>query len=419
MKHHLHPSHLAALALAGILCTFPTSVQAQTYKVIHYFTGGSDGAGPNAGLIFDSSGNLYGTAAGGANGGCSDNIGCGVVFQLSPNPNGWSETVLYAFAGGSDGGNPETGLIFDAKGNLYSTTEFEGSSGCTDNGCGVAFELSPGSSGWTETVLFDFSGATGWDPVAGFVFGKDESLYSTLPNGGTGNRGLVYELSNGGDGWNENTLYRFGGGNEGSVPIAAPIMDKQGNLYGTTCCGPAGTVWELLRETWKELTLYSFTSGGGGGPTAGLVFDNRGNLYGTTTSGGKYQKGVVFKLTPEARGKWKETILHSFKGGSDGNAPFGAVAFDKAGNLYGTTEEGGDPSCDPPYGCGAVFKLAPEAKCRWKETVLHRFNGSDGYGPSTEQLVLDETGNIYGTTSGGGNSGCGNFGCGVVFEITP
>jgi uncharacterized repeat protein (TIGR03803 family) len=128
---------------------------------------------------------------------------------------------------------------------------------------------------------------------------------------------------------------------------------------------------------------------------------------------------VVFKLAPGAKGKWKETMLHSFKGGSDGNAPLGAVTFDKAGNLYGTTEEGGDPSCDPPYGCGAVFKLVPGAKGKWKEAILHRFNGSDGYGPSMEQLVLDEKGNIYGTTALGGKSGCGNFGCGVVFEITP
>ncbi len=125
------------------------------------------------------------------------------------------------------------------------------------------------------------------------------------------------------------------------------------------------------------------------------------------------------KLAPGAKGSWKETILHSFKGGSDGNAPFGGVTFDKSGNLYGTTEQGGDPSCAPPAGCGTVFKLTPAANGQWKEIILHRFNGSDGYGPSTEQLTLDEEGNVYGTTVYGGKSGCGNFSCGVVFEITP
>jgi len=413
-----HPLALALIALALVLSSSAGTAHAQTYKVIHYFTGGADGAAPNAGLIFDSTGNLYGTASGGAHAGCFAT--CGVVFELSPNSQGWSETVLYTFTGGSDGGNPESGLIFDANGNLYGTTYAGGSGGCTF-GCGVAFELSPGSGEWTEAVLYDFQGGTtGYYPIAGFVLDKAGNPYSTMVNGGSANDGMVYQLTDGKHGWQQKILFGFNGGSAGAGPAGTPILDPAGNLYGTTA-GPGfgGTVWELLHGSWKERTLYSFASGGGGGSAAGLVFDRHGDLYGTTSYGGKYQKGAVFKLTPRAKGKWKETVLHSFKGGSDGNAPLSTPALDKAGSVYGTTEEGGDPSCDPPYGCGTVFKLTPGAKGRWKETILHRFKGSDGELPGSVKLVFDGAGNLYGTTGGGGNSGCGNFGCGVVFEITP
>jgi uncharacterized repeat protein (TIGR03803 family) len=288
-------------------------------------------------------------------------------------------------------------------GNLYGTAEVGGLSGCEDYGCGVVFEASPGSGGWTETVVFDFSGATLGNPESGVVFDKQGNLYGVLPGG------PVYQLSHRGGEWDEKTLYR-------TAPCGTPTLDRAGSLYGTTSFGngSGGFVWELLHGSWKEKTLHLLD----GGPCGGVVFDKHGNLYGTTSYGGKYQVGFVFKLTPAAKGKWKETILHSFKGGSDGQGPLGEVAIDKAGNLYGTTEQGGDPSC-AAAGCGTVFKLTPEAKGKWKETVLHRFNGTDGRTPETEQLVLDEKGNVYGTTVFGGKSGCGNFGCGVVFEITP
>jgi uncharacterized repeat protein (TIGR03803 family) len=423
MKTHVQLRLLARVLAVGVLAAgavlAPLTARAQTYKVIHYFTGGADGAGPVAAPIFDSSGNLYGTTAGGADAGCSG-VGCGVVFELSPNSQGWSETVLYTFTGGSDGGYPEGSLIFDPNGNLYGTADVGGSGGCPF-GCGVVFKLSPGSGGWMEEVLYDFQGGTtGYYPLAGLVLDKAGNLYSTMSNGGSANGGMAYQLTDGKHGWQGNILFSFSGNSAGSEPIGAPILDSSGNLYGTTfCCGSGGAVWELLRGSWKVRTLYAFASGGGSGSEAGLVFDKRGNLYGTTIAGGAYSKGVVFKLARGAKGKWKETVLHSFKGGSDGNGPFSTPALDEAGNVYGTTEEGGDPSCDPPYGCGAVFKLTPGPKGKWKETILHRFNGRDGYGPSMEKLVFDAVGNLYGTTVFGGKSGCTNFGCGVVFEITP
>jgi len=415
----ISPAKTLMLAVLGaVLCTGATA-QARTFKAVHYFTGGQDGGGPSSGVILDPSGNLYGTTVGGGDAGCFNGT-CGVVFELTPGLGGWSESVLYTFTGSSDGGNPESGLIFDGAGNLYGTTYSGGTAGC-GFGNGVAFELTPSSGGWVESVLYDFGGTGGCNPLAGLIFDKKGNLYSTVPNGGSSGNGSVYKLAKSAGGWKEYTLYSFNGNDTGIEPVAAPLLDAAGNLYGTTlCCGTGGSVWELLHGSWKEKTLYSFVSGGGANSWAGLVFDKHGNLYGTTRSGGKYENGVVFKLTPGAKGKWKETVLHNFRGGSDGSQPFSTPVFDKVGNLYGTTYWGGNPSCNPPHGCGTVFKLTPGTKSTWKETILHRFNGSDGLGPEPEKLAFDAAGNIYGTATLGGHPGCDyNFGCGVVFEITP
>ncbi len=394
--------------------------RAQAFKVLYAFAGGSDGGVPSAGLTLDQSGNLYGETFSGGDAGCFAD--CGVVFELTPGSGGWTESVLHSFTGGSDGGNPIDTLILDKAGNLYGTADVGGISCGHTYGCGVAFELSPGSDGWTETVLYSFQGGTGgYYPVAGFALDRNGNLYSTMPNGGGREEaGVVYELSSA-DGWNEQILYSFGGDNPGTEPNAAPILDAKGNLYGTTPL-PAGAVWELMRPTWKERTLYEFQSGGGDNPEGSLIFDKAGNLYGTTSEGGgKNQsgKGVVFKLTKSKSGDWKETVLHVFRGGTDGSTLYSTLVFDKAGNLYGTTSWGGNPSCNPPYGCGTVFKLAPGKNGRWKETILHRFGGSDGRAPYAG-VAIDAKGNLYGTTELGGNPGCyANAGCGVVFEITP
>jgi len=180
-------------------------------------------------------------------------------------------------------------------------------------------------------------------------------------------------------------------------------------------------VYELLSGSRKEKTLYQFKCGSDGcNPFGGLVFDNVGNLYGTTRNGGVADQGTVFKLTHTLQGKWKESVVYRFKGGRDGRQPFSTLIFDQAGNLYGTTYWGGDPSCNPPVGCGTVFKLMPRSGGRWKERVLYTLKGgSDGWGPLYGGLALDAAGNLYGTAALGGNTGCGNLGCGVVFEITP
>jgi uncharacterized repeat protein (TIGR03803 family) len=405
---------LASPFLATV--SFPLTAQAEKFKVLYKFTNGADGGNPSAGLVFDTTGNLYGTTSGGGDSGCFD--GCGTVFELSPGLGGWSESTLHTFTGGSDGGDPFDKLIIDATGNLYGTANVGGISCGENHGCGVAFELTPGSGSWKETALYSFQGGTnGYYPIASLTLDKHGNLYSTLSNGGNYEGGSVYELTDGTSGWKEETLYNSNGGE----PAAAPILDSAGNLYGTTsCCGGGGTVFELLHGNWKERTLFTFNGSGGGKPEAQLVFDKAGNLYGTTEIGGKYDMGTVFKLARGAKGKWKESVLYSLKGGTDGAAPFSTPIFDSAGNLYATTMHGGSTSCGNGHGCGTVFKLTPGKNGRWKETVLHRFTGgSDGAYPYFVTLAMDAAGNLYGTTVGGGNAGCGSIGCGLVFEITP
>jgi len=392
--------------------------QGQTYKVLYTFTGGSDGGSPYAAPVVDSKGNLYGTAFGGGNAGCSEEVGCGTVFELTPSPEGWSESTLHSFTGGADGANPFDSLILDAAGNLYGTAE-DGGDPCETYGCGLAFELSPGSGGWTETVLYDFPGGTeGYYPIAALTRDRQGNLYSTMSNGGSQGHGIVYELTESGGTWGQKVLNTVV-----DEPLELVIFDQSGNLYTTTSFGgkgDCGTVVELLHGSSKVNVLYAFTGSSGCRVRGGLAFDRAGNLYGTTEIGGTYGMGTVYKLTHSKSGKWTETVLHSFKGGSDGYYPqYCTPIFDKAGNLYGTTEDGGDMSTCDGNGCGTVFKMTPGKGGRWKKTILHRFvGGSDGIGP-IPGVVRDSAGNLYGTTVEGGNAGCGGFGCGVVFEITP
>lgn len=413
---------LAAVLIAlfgAILFLISQAAYAQKFKVIYTFKGSPDGGNPEAGLVLDAAGNLYGTTYSGGDPGCEGAVGCGTVFELSRNSGGWSESVLYSFTGGADGGNPADGLIFDKAGNLYGATENGGAAGCT-YGLGVVFELSLGSGGWSEDVLYSFQPTDGCGSFAGVVFDKSGSLYGTHTSGQKNGQGIgsIYRLTKGTEGWKETILYAFDGKN--SEPIATPILDAVGNVYGTTLL-PGGSVWELRYGNWREKTLHEFlTKPDGGNPWAGLVFDKHGNLYGTTRAYGKFGDGVVFKLTRGAGGRWKETLLHDFRGGSDGSQPFSTPIVDQAGNVYGTTILGGGTGCGG-MGCGTVFKLTPLKDGSWKETVLHRFSGgSGGYGPFLESLVLDATGNLYGTATFGGDSGCfQNSGCGVVFEIRP
>jgi uncharacterized repeat protein (TIGR03803 family) len=408
----------ATLVIFTVTLLMTSAWAAPREKVLHRFKNDGDGAEPTAGLIFDAAGNLYGTAS---NNGAS---GSGTAFELTPKTDGgWTEKVLHGFGGDGDGIEPSAGLIFDADGNLYSTTLNGGA-----YGGGTVFELTPRPDGsWKERVLHSFgahNGKGGICPYAGLVLDAAGNLYGTTSMGGDGG-GTVFELTPTAGGlWTEKVLVNFNEGN-GSYPVAGLIFDTAGNLYGTTFVGGGfgwGTVFELKRTArgWAEAVLHSFNTNGKDGynPYATLILDDAGNLYGTTSAGGVAGGGTVFELMPKAGGRWTEVILHSFLNNPrDGFDPITSLIFDSAGNLYGTTREGGDSDCD----CGAVFELTPRAAGSWKEKVLYRFQGKGrgGIGPYAG-LILDGADDLYGTTQNGGdNTGCGGGGCGVVFEITP
>jgi uncharacterized repeat protein (TIGR03803 family) len=352
-----------------------------------------------------------------------------VILMLVPGAGAASKyKVLHKFAlNGKDGKLPLAGLILDVAGNLYGTTYIGGA-----YGYGVVFRLSPNGDGsWAESVVHSFTaGADGGFPWAGLVFDQAGNLYGTTGGGGNSSCsfdhgcGVVFELAPNADGsWTESVLYTFTGGSDGEYPRVGLIFDQAGNLYSTTADGGAygyGVVFMLAPNAdgcWTESVLHSFTGGSDGKyPGAGLIFDAAGNLYGTTQSGGNLSYcggqgcGVVFRLTPNSDGSWKEKVLHQFTGGKSGSGPSGLI-LDAAGNLYSTAGGGA-------YGAGVAFRLAPNSNGGWKEKVLHQFTGGkDGNGPSG--LTLDPSGNLYGTTHSGGNSVCYfGSGCGVVFMLT-
>jgi uncharacterized repeat protein (TIGR03803 family) len=405
------------IVITVTLILAPSAWGQSKYKTLYAFSGGTDGDGPYA-LILDSVGVIYGTTgSGGAQQG-------GTVFKLTPNPDGsWLESVLHDFTGivNGDGAAPSAGLIFDQAGNLYGTT-YDG--GAQEGG--TVFKLTPNPNGnWTESVLHSFSGGDGAMPAAGLIFDQAGNLYGTTVGGGINNCGgfgcgVVFKLSPNPDGsWTESLAYSFNGGTDGIYPSAGVIFDKTGNLYGTKYGGAfnQGTVFELTPNadgSWKERVLHSFCSAtscrDGLYPRASLIFDAEGNLYGTTSGGGSHGDGVVFKLTPNQGRRWKESVLHSFCSAmncNDGSGPAAGLIFDHSGNLYGTTGGGGT------YGYGVVFKLAPNSQGGWNETVLHRFADHPEAAPNAG-LIFDAAGNLYGTTYGDLSTTFGS-----VFEITP
>jgi uncharacterized repeat protein (TIGR03803 family) len=345
--------------------------------VIHNFTGGADGGFPYAGVIRDSAGNLYGTTS---NGGASNT---GVVYKLDASG---QETVLHNFTGGTDGLSPYAGVTRDSAGNLYGTT----TNGGTSN-AGVVYKLDAASH---ETVLYNFTGgADGGHPYAGVIGDSAGNLYGTALDGGTSNAGVVYKLDAAG---HETVLYNFTGGADGRYPYAGVIRDSAGNLYGTASWAGspiAGLVYKL-DATGHQTVLYTFTGGDdGGSPRSGVMRDAEGNLYGTTVTGGTGYGGVVYKL--DAAGH--ETVLYNFTRGADGGAPNAGVIRDSAGNFYATTQMGGSA------GLGVVCKLDATRH----ETVLYSFPGPvDGSYPRTG-VIRDSAGNLYGTTDNGGTANVG------------
>jgi uncharacterized repeat protein (TIGR03803 family) len=384
-----------AVGFAMVIVLLPAATKAQGRfaagkdRVLYSFAGGSDGAEPVAGLIWDAKHEyLYGTTAGGGA------PGYGTVFKVNT---AGKESILHTFQAGQDGAEPVAPLVSDDQGDLYGTTAGGGSPGL-----GVVFRLSRDGK---ETILYTFAGGNdGAEPTAALIWdAKKENLYGTTLGGGPSGLGTVFKLSKAGK---ETVLYSFVGGDDGAGPAASLIWDaKHEYLYGTTTGGGApgyGTVFRI-NTAGKESVLYTFQAGQDGAePVAPLVSDHQGNLYGTTAGGGTPGLGIVFQLTEDG----KESVLYTFEGGEDGAEPTANLIWDrKQQYLYSTTAGGGTS------GVGTVFKLSKTGK----ETVLYSFSdtGGDGQEPKGG-LVQDADGNFYGTTAGGGAAGLG-----AIFKVTP
>ena len=348
-----------ALSISLAFCTVnlssPSNAWAGTEKVLYAFQGGNDGTYPEGPLVFDKAGNIYGTTQQGGTV-CG---ACGAVYKLTKSKSGWTKSLIYNFTGASDGLQPLAGVVFDQQGNLYGTTQSGGNSGCYEGGgCGAVFMLTPSNGNWTETTLHTFS-----------------------PN-------------------------TDGGG------VMSPLaLDKAGNIYGTArwggisgCYFGCGVVFELSPSngSWNETVLYSFADGADGANPFSTQLLYKNNLYGATSPPSPYGFGGVFELHHSKTG-WQELNLYSFTGGTDGNNPYAGVVFDAAGNIYGTTFVGGTS------GYGNVFKLTRSGST-WTKNAIYSFTGgSDGANPFS--IALDKNGNLYGTTNVGG------LGYGVVFQL--
>jgi uncharacterized repeat protein (TIGR03803 family) len=406
-KHFLFAATVAVLAVLS----FPVYA-ASTEQVLYSFgTNSGDGAVSYAALVFDPSGNLYGTTFDGGT------FGSGTVFELTPGQNGtWTEKVLHSFGVGGDGASPYAGLVFDGSGNLYGTTVGGGAS----HG-GTVFELMPGKNGtWTEKVLHSFgAGQDGQSPYGGVVFDNSGSLYGTTELGGVYDDGVVFGLRPGTGGtWTETVLHDFKADGQDGVFPEAGLIFKNGYLLGTTYGGGAhnvGTVFAMHRSPkggWTGSILYSFHNNGKDGfsPEAVLTLDASGNMFSTTTDGGVYGDGTVFALSRAKNGQWEETVLYSFNGADGGGSvPYAGLVLDQSGNLYGTAAVGGQ------YSFGAVFKVTRGTDGTWVENALHSFDpdGQDVLEP-VGAVILDTKGNLYGATSVGGAHGSGG-----VYEVQP
>ncbi len=460
-----------ALAVTIVLAfAAPFSAHAQTFAVLHSFTGGIDGASSYAGLTWDGGENFYGTTAqGGYAGTACFNLfdspaeGCGIVFRLRRSGTNWTFSTLYEFRGGTvDGNFPLAPVIIGRDGSLYGTTwdgHYNGShlchfigSGVHDNGCGTVFNLKPPATacktalcGWTETIIWAFPGTNqggGSGPSQGqLIFDQAGNLYGTNWDSYL-NPGEIAQFVPSGGSWAVGRTFvttDAPGTNSPVLPLNALTFDSAGNLYSTSELGPqsapscgfevingCGTVFQLVPTNlgWNANIIYQFTDGEDGKfPIAGLVADQVGNLYGVSSTDGPNSGGTVFELSPSG-GSWTYHTIYALPNGysQEGNCfiavgtygcsgPWGTLVMDSAGNLYGASYANG------LYHYGNVFKLT-HSNGSWTYTDLYDFtDGNDGANPSGA-LILDGDGNLYGTTLRGGNPNC-FLGCGTVFEITP
>ena len=407
MKLPLQFLAAATLLLAFTCCEAPPA-DAQTYTVLHNFSGSRDGSTPLAGLTMDRFGNLFGTASGGGLSSCQG--GCGTVFELMHKNAGWIFQPLYEFTGSADGANPGSRITIGANGTLYSTTGYGGSARGFSGG-GVVFNLKPPahSSGeifpsWTESVLYTFGQPPdGANPSGEIAFDGEGNLYGTTFGGGVTCSngyycGIAYELTPQSGTWAESILYTFTQTGV-SAPRDGVFLDEEGRLYGTA----SEAVFRLnpSEPTWQEETVYSLDRSV---PVGNVLRDPSGNLFGATAYGGANRLGSVYELTPAGNG-WIQSLIYTFSG-PDGSRPMAGLTRDSNGALYGTTCYGGSSNA------GVVFKLTANGG-EWTETVLHNFDGTQGVCPHGV-LTLDSAGNLFGTTEYGGAHSYG-----VVFEITP
>ena len=376
-------SILLSLALINAASTAQTGkaktkMPSARFKLLYGFTGGSDGYNPQGGLVFDDNGALYGTTFFGGTVNNECNVGCGTVFRLARTNRHRKLETIHSFAGyPNDVGHSYAHVTFDKSGNLYGTAGGGGLNLCFDGfPCGGIFNLSPSRGGWDESVIYNFTKHSGETPYSGL------------------------------------TLYK-------------------GVLYGTTWFGPEskgnvgnGTVFTLALEngSWKHKIIHAFAGGVDGyEPYADLVFDKNGNPYGSTPYGGTSYSGDIFKLVRNGKGGWNETLLYSFASNYVSGAYPSALVFDSSGNLYGVTSSGGTTTGQDCriYGCGTVFELK-HGKTGWRQIILYKFaGGGDGYSPGAG-LVFDNAGSLYGTTFLGGTGTCqfGQYpGCGTVFKL--
>ena len=395
-------------AIAGtMLLLLAAQVQAQTLTVLHNLSGGAGGDTPLAGVTLDQQGRIYGTTEfGGSN---HD----GMVYRLAREGQGWVFSPLYSFGSQEhDGNSPFARVLFGPNGLLYGTTPLGG----TENE-GTVFSLQPPATAcktvlcpWIETVLYSFTGgADGRSPFFGdLAFDQAGNIYGTTVGGGSSGDGVVFKLTRSGSGWTESVLWNFTGvGSDGANPLNGVIFDNAGNLYGATSVGGSnglGAAFELspTQSGWSETTLYSFTTDTGPG-AGGLVMDAHGNLFGMTGFVDD-SFNVAFELTPQD-GSWSFTLLQNF--GEQEATPRVGPTLDSQGNLYGPLPDGGSG------GVGEIFKLTHSGD-QWIYSAFYQFvpcmNGCNPSGAVT----FDASGNMYGTTSSGGTGGDG-----TVWEITP
>jgi uncharacterized repeat protein (TIGR03803 family) len=460
-------------------------------RVIHNFAGGTDGAHPTGRLTSNGKGGFYGMTPQGGDPTACGNQGCGVVYELTPpRPGGkaWAERIIYRFTGGTDGAAPLAGLLRDRTGALYGTTSEGGGGKCysyqsastsishrhyfikgAEVGCGTVFKLTPpakGSSVWSETVLYRFTGSEGRFPPSTLLMDKTGALYGVTREGGNGQCGYfssqiplalqyqtgcgtIFKLTPPAVGqtvWTETPLHTFQGKSDGALPERRLTVSSNGSFYGVTPGLPNGTrgvyggstgngTAFLLappragQTSWNLSTIFTFgrhhrqrsSRAGGVFPDTGLFLDQEGNAYGAAQGGpSAAQFGGVFELSPPAGGvgEWTARDLYDFNynigpppSNPAGLTPTAITADEATGGFYGTTLSGGDDKC----GCGVVFELIPPGPGMevWSEVVLHQFHGRDGSSPQAP-LAIDTAGDLFGTTQGGGSHGLG-----VVFEVTP